>query len=130
LAVEDVVHFKFGMDPANPRRGFSQLAAMFREVYIDDQAANFTAAILRNLGIIGLIFSPKTGSTGIPPGKLDEFKKYVQENFTQDKRGNAMAFSQPIDAQVLAYNLQVSMSARFATLPKSGSAPPSVSPRR
>ena len=106
LAVGDVVHFKFGMDPANPRRGFSQLAAMFREVYIDDQAANFTAAILRNLGIIGLIFSPKTGSTGIPPGKLDEFKKYVQENFTGDKRGNAMAFSQPIDAQVLSYNLQ------------------------
>lgn len=106
LAVEDVVHFKFGMDPTNTRRGFSQLNAMFREVYIDDQAANFTASILRNLGIIGLIFSPKTGSTGIPPGKLNEFKQYVQENFTGDKRGNAMAFSHPIDATVLSYNLQ------------------------
>jgi len=106
LPVEDVVHFRFGMDPVNIRRGFSQLAAIFREVYIDDQAANFTAAILRNLGIIGLIFSPKTGGTAIPPGKLDEFKKYVQENFTADKRGQAMAFSNPIDAQVLAYNLQ------------------------
>jgi HK97 family phage portal protein len=106
LPVEDVVHFRFGMDPRDPRRGFSQLAALFREVYIDDQAANFTASILRNLGIIGLVFSPKTGGTPIPPGKLDEFKKYVQENFTADKRGQAMAFSNPIDAQVLAYNLQ------------------------
>lgn len=106
LSVDDVVHFRFGMDPTNIRRGFSQLAAMFREVYVDDQAANFTASILRNLGIIGLIFSPKTGGTGIPPGKLDEFKKYVQENFTGDKRGNAMAFSNPIDAQLLQYNLQ------------------------
>jgi hypothetical protein len=94
------------MDPLNTRRGFSQLAAVFREVYVDDQAANFTASILRNLGIIGLIFSPKTGGTSIPPGKLDEFKKYVQANFTGDKRGQAMAFSNPTEAQLLQYNLQ------------------------
>ena len=106
LKVEDVVHFRFGMDPVNPRLGFSQLNAVFREVYIDDQAANFTASILRNMGIIGLIFSPETGGTAIPPGKLNEFKEYVQKNFTGDKRGQAMAFSQPTKAQVLQYNLQ------------------------
>lgn len=105
LPVEDVVHFRFGHDPVNPRRGFQHLKALFREIYVDDQASNFTASILRNLGIIGLVFAPKTGSTGIPPGKLKEFKDYVQENFTGDKRGQAMAFSQPTDAQVLAYNL-------------------------
>lgn len=106
LSVDDVVHFRFGMDPTNPRCGFSQLNAVFREIYVDDQAANFTASILRNLGIIGLIFSPKTGGTSIPPGKLDEFKKYVQANFTGDKRGQAMAFSNPTEAQLLQYNLQ------------------------
>lgn len=106
LPVTDVVHFRFGMDPQNPRCGFSQLNAIFREVYIDDQAANFTASILRNLGIIGLIFSPETGGKAIPPGKLEEFKKYVQENFTADKRGQAIAFSEPTKAQLLQYNLQ------------------------
>ena len=106
LDPRDVVHFRFGMDPANIRRGFSQLAAMFREVYVDDQAANFTAAILKNLGIIGLIFSPETGGTPIPPGKLNEFKQYVQENFTGEKRGQAMAFSNATKAQLLQYNLQ------------------------
>lgn len=105
LRVEDVVHFRFGMDPLNIRRGFSQLAAIFREVYVDDQAANFTASILRNLGIIGLIFSPETGGTDIPPGKLEEFKQYVSTNFTGDKRGQAMAFSKPIKTQLLQYNL-------------------------
>ena len=102
---QDIVHFRFGSDPHNPLRGYSFLAAMFREVYIDDQAANFTAAILRNLGIIGLLFAPDTGNT-IPPGKLPDLKDYIKENFTGDKRGNAMAFSIPMKAQVLQYNLQ------------------------
>lgn len=104
--VGDVVHFRFGMDPMNMRRGFSPLAASFREVYVDDQAANFTASILRNLGIIGLVLSPKTGGKPIPPAKLKELKEYVQENFTQDKRGQAMAFTEPTDVQLLQYNLQ------------------------
>lgn len=101
---KDVVHFRFGSDPHNSLRGYSYLASMFREVYVDDQAANFTAAILRNLGIIGLVLAPDTGNT-IPPGKLPELKDYVKENFTGDKRGNAMAFSLPMKAQLLQYNL-------------------------
>lgn len=106
LSPDDVVHFRFGMHPDNQRMGFTPLAAMVREIYVDDQASNFTASVLRNLGILGLVFAPKTGAPPIPPGKLQEFKDYVQTNFTGDKRGQAMAFSNPIDAQVLAYNLQ------------------------
>lgn len=104
-APSEVVHFRFGADPANPLRGYSYLASMFREVYVDDQAANFTASILRNLGIIGLLFAPE-GSVNIPPAQLPQLKDYVKENFTGDKRGNAMIFSTPMKAQVLQYNLQ------------------------
>lgn len=106
ISPNDVVHFRFGMDPNNPRMGFTPLAAMMREIYIDDQASNFTASVLRNLGIIGLVFSPKTGSPSIPPGKLQEFKDYAKEKFTGDNRGNAAVFSNPTDVQVLQYNLQ------------------------
>lgn len=106
IPIKDIVHFRFGMDPTNVRRGFSQLAAVFREVYVDDQASNFTASILRNLGIIGLVFSPAANAPAIAPAKLEEFKKYIQTNFTGDKRGNALAFASAMDAKVLAYNLQ------------------------
>ena len=105
LKTDDVVHFRFGCNPRDPLRGYSQLAAMYREVYIDDQAASFTAAILRNLGIIGIVFSPD-GTASVPPGKLEEFKNYIQQNFTGDKRGQALAFSQATKAQILQYNLQ------------------------
>jgi phage portal protein BeeE len=104
LSVDDVVHFRFGMDPQNILRGFSPLAAVMREVYIDDQAANFTAAILKNLGIIGVIFSPKEGT--IPKDQAEALKAYVQGNFTGEKRAQAMMFTGGMDAKLLQYNLQ------------------------
>jgi phage portal protein BeeE len=104
LALSDVSHFRFGMDPNNIHRGFSPLAAVMREVYIDDAAANFTAAILKNLGIIGVIFSPKGGT--IPKDQAEALKAYVQSNFTGEKRAQAMMFTGEMNAQLLQYNLQ------------------------
>lgn len=104
LQSDDVVHFRFGKDPLNILRGFSPLAAIMREVYNDEQAANFTAAILRNYGVIGVIFSPKDGV--IPKEAAEKLKEYVQQNFTGDKRGQAMFFTGATTAQALQYNLQ------------------------
>ena len=104
LELSDVVHFRFGADPSNIMRGFSPLAAVMREVYIDDAAGNFTAAILKNLGIIGVIFSPKDGT--IPKEQAEALKAYVQSNFTGEKRAQAMMFTGAMNAQLLQYNLQ------------------------
>lgn len=104
LKPSDVVHFRFGKDPSNILRGFSPLAAVMREVYTDDQAANFTAAILKNYGVIGVIFSPDSGM--IPKEKLEDLKNETQAKMTGDKRGSALWFSGPTKAQVLQYNLQ------------------------
>jgi hypothetical protein len=104
LRPEDVVHFRFGADPQNIRRGFSPLASVMRDVYIDDQASNFTAAILKNLGIIGVVFSPKTGM--IPSDQAKKLKADVQNNFTADKRAQAMVLTGPMDTELLQYNLQ------------------------
>jgi HK97 family phage portal protein len=104
LSPKDVVHFRFGKDRNNLLRGFSPLAAVMREVYIDDAAGNFTAAILKNMGIIGVIFSPKDGT--IPKEQAEALKNYVQSNFTGEKRGQAMMFTGAMDAKLLQYNLQ------------------------
>jgi len=105
VAPRDVVHFRFGMDPANTRRGFSPLASVMRDVYIDDQASNFTASILKNLGIIGVVFSPK-GTGMIPKDQADKLKDYVGKAFTGDKRAQAMVFTGAMEAQLMQYNLQ------------------------
>lgn len=101
----DVVHFRFGLHPENPRMGYTPLAAMVREIYVDDQASNFTASVLRNLGIVGIVVSPKVGEK-IPADKLQQTKEYLQQNFTGDKRGQGLVFGAPTDVQLLQYNLQ------------------------
>ena len=106
IAPRDVVHFRFGMSSTNQRVGVSPMQSMLRDIYVDDQASTFTAAILRNLGIIGIVFSPATGAPPIPPGKTKDFKDTAQKEFTGEKRGSAAVFSQPIEAKVLSYNLQ------------------------
>lgn len=104
--VEDVVHFRFGLDPRNIRRGLSQLGALVREVATDDEAANFSASVLRNLGIVGIVISPKESGTVGNKEAVDEVKQYLQEHFTGDKRGTTLALGAPTDVQLLQYNLQ------------------------
>jgi HK97 family phage portal protein len=104
LSPDDIVHFRFGKDPANILRGFSPLAAVMRDVYTDDQAANFTASILRNLGIVGAVFSPKTDT--IPREDAAKLKDYIQTQFTGDNRGKAMLFTKAMEVQLMQYNLQ------------------------
>ena len=61
----DVIHFRDGIDPRNQRVGVSKLASLMREVYTDDEAANFTASLLTNLGVPGVVLSPSnTGGGG------------------------------------------------------------------
>ena len=105
LETQDVVHFRFGLDPRNHRLGLSQLGALMREVFTDDQAANFMGAVLRNLGVIGIVISPKEQQK-IDAEDVKELKKYLGENFTGDKRGETFISSLPIDIELLQYNLQ------------------------
>lgn len=110
LAPEDVVHFRFGFDPNNIRRGFSQLAAVLREVYTDEQAATFTASLLRNLGIIGVVVAPESVEAshgGMPsPDDVKQMKIDLKTKFTGDQRGDPLVFSRPTKVEVLQYNLQ------------------------
>jgi phage portal protein BeeE len=103
LQPPQVVHYRFGIDPINRLRGFSPLAAVMREVYTDDQAANFTAAILKNMGVIGVLITPEIGQMN--KESTDKLKDEIQQKFTGDKRGSAMVASAPLKAQLLQYNL-------------------------
>jgi HK97 family phage portal protein len=86
LPVRDVVHFRFGQDPRNTRLGIGSLKPLLREVFTDEEAANFSAAILRNMGVPGLIVSPGDNSR-LTVDQAKEYKKLLKEHFTADARG-------------------------------------------
>lgn len=106
VPVRDVVHLRFGLDPRDRRYGLSPLGALMREVGIDDQAANFNAAVLRNLGIIGIIVSPKDKGPLPTKDAIEKTKEYLKTMFTGDKRGEPLVHGSPIDVQLLQYQMQ------------------------
>lgn len=87
-----VVHFRYGLDTQNPRRGCSPLRSVLREVFTDNEAADFTASLLRNMGVPGLLVSPDASVT-IPLEQARETKQELREMFTGDRRGEPIVMT-------------------------------------
>jgi HK97 family phage portal protein len=106
IPVRDIVHFRFGIDPDNPRYGLSQLGALAREVGIDDEAGRFAEAVLGNLGIIGVVISPEAGAGTVSTEALRETKEYVRQQFTGGRRASPLALGAPTKVQLMQYQMQ------------------------
>src|SRR5919205_4526084 len=103
IAPEDVVHFRFGLDGDDPRKGYSPLKSVLREVFTDDEAAAFTASLLRNMGVPGLIVSPKS-DTPPPQEDIDAAKVYLKEAFSGDRRGEPLVMAGPTDVEQFGFS--------------------------
>jgi HK97 family phage portal protein len=104
LGVDEVVHFRFGLDPDDQRRGYSPLKSVLREVFTDDEAANFTAALLRNMGVPGLIVSPDQKGGTIEQDEAEYTKGYLKAKFAGDNRGEALVMSGPTKVEIFGFS--------------------------
>ncbi len=104
IAPRDVVHFRYGIDPLNGRKGLSPLRSLMRELFTDEEAANMTASLMRNLGVPGVVISPKGEAK--PPSKeaADDIKDKFKAKFGGDKRGEPMVMTAPTDITVLSFS--------------------------
>lgn len=90
----EIVHFRYGLDPDDPKRGRSPLRSVLKEVFTDDEAATFTATLLRNGGVPGIVVAPD--GEHIPnEDDVKATKAYVDQEFGGDKRGTALVMSGP-----------------------------------
>lgn len=104
-----VLHYRDGIDPDNPMQGLSGFKSLLREVFTDDEAANFTASLLRNMGVPGLVVSPKDDGGGLAPiGDEDvkETKQQFKKATTGDSRGEPIIMSGPTNIQTIGFNPQ------------------------
>lgn len=104
IEIRDVVHLRYGLDPQNPRKGCSPLKSLVREVFTDDEAANFAAALLRNLGVPGLVISPDTEAIEIGPEDAKIIKADAVRRFTGDNRGEPLVLAGKSKVQVLSFS--------------------------
>jgi HK97 family phage portal protein len=108
LDPRDLVHFRFGLDPRDPRLGFAPLRTLLREVMTDLEAAQFSMKVLEKMGIPGVVVSPSLNPTGdsFEPKReeVDALKEYIDTSFTGDKRGGALVFGQPTQVSQFGFD--------------------------
>ena len=104
LEPRDVVHFRFGLDPRNTRKGLSPLHAVLREVYTDDEAQNFSAKILQNMGVPGLMVSPKSDAFRPNDEQLKMLKEYMRTAFSGGNKGGTLVMGVPTDVSQFGFD--------------------------
>ncbi|MBV2147898.1 phage portal protein [Sphingobium sp. AS12] len=102
---QDVVHFRHGIDPRNIRMGLSPLDGVIREIFIDLESSNFVASLLRNMGVPGVVISPKGGAMPAPED-VEATKTWFKQAFGGDNRGGPLVMGAPTDVQAYGFNPQ------------------------
>jgi HK97 family phage portal protein len=101
LAPRDVVHFRDGLDPNDSRKGLGVLKPLLREVFADEEAAEFSASLLLNGAVPGLVIS---ASKDLNKAQIEEFKKVVNEQTSGANRGGTMALGVPATVQPYGFD--------------------------
>jgi HK97 family phage portal protein len=101
----DVVHFRNGLNPRDLRRGYAPMRSVIREIFADIESSNFVASLLRNMGVPGVVISPKAGSMA-STDDVEATKTWFQQTFSGDGRGGTLVMGAPTDVQPYGFNPQ------------------------
>lgn len=101
----DVVHFRHGLNPRDLRRGLSPLLGVIREIFADLESANFVASLLRNMGVPGVVISPKGGAMPTPDD-VEATKTWFAQTFGGDGRGGTLVMGAPTEVSQFGFNPQ------------------------
>lgn len=107
LEVEDVVHFRIGINPINLRKGLSPLSGLIREVWSDMESSVFVSSILRNGGVPGVVFSPRNSDTSaaqLSPEDVQELKRYLETNYGGEERGRPLVASTDVRVEQFGFS--------------------------
>lgn len=104
LEPSEVIHFRDGVDPQNMRKGLSPLRGLLREIWTDNEAAVFTAALMRNGGVPGVVISPDGPDAVITPAQAEQVKEKFTNEFTRERRGKPIVMSGPTKVEQFGFN--------------------------
>lgn len=105
LDPEDVIHIRHGLNPNNLMKGIAPLDSAIREIFMDNEASAFVAALLKNMGVPGVVISPKGGGMAAP-GDVEATKAWFQQQFGGDNRGKPLVMGAPTEVHPYGFNPQ------------------------
>ena len=88
-------------DPTNVRSGLPQLEPVLREIVADNAANTYVAAILKNMGVPGIIISPETDNVTFEDDEAKAIKGRFKESTAGDNVGDPLVFSLRMKIQEL-----------------------------
>ena len=95
----EIVHIADGMNPLT-RRAMSPLRSLFREIFSDNEAANFSAALLVNSGVPPFIVTTKEDKDL----DAESLKAAIKRQTSGDNRGEPIVASGGIEVKQLSFN--------------------------
>lgn len=102
LPIEDIIHFRMGEDPDDPRLGFSALRSVVREIAADNSASLYSGAVLKNGGMPSLLFAPKTGS--MTPENAEYLLSKWKQKYSKEKSGLVGFLPEAMDLLTLGFS--------------------------
>ncbi len=101
----DVIHLRIGLDPTDYRLGYAPLRGVLREILTDEEASAFTAALLSNMAIPGVILSPDPKAGGGPDETAaEDISAKFTERFSGDQRGRPLTLTGPMRVDTVSFS--------------------------
>ena len=103
VPVNNVIHFRLGLDDLDMRRGLSPLKALVRQIATDNEADKYTAALLKNYAMPGLVVIP-AGGTILDEPTADRITARFTRKFSGDNVGKVAVLSRETTVEPFGFS--------------------------
>jgi HK97 family phage portal protein len=119
IAPEDMIHFRYSLNPRDHRLGISPLASLSAEISTDIQGEIYSCTALSNYGVPPYVLSPKLQQQDLYlTVDVDDLKRQVEARSTGQNRGKPLVFARPIDIKEFGYSPQQMSTKELRRIPE------------
>ena len=116
---KDMIHLRQNVDPNNMRRGLAPLRGVLREIAGDEAAGQYTAALLHNMAIPGVILSPRDDAMGGPTrDEAEAIAEMYKQKFGGKNRGAPMVLSGAMNVEIVSFSPDQMKLAELRRIPE------------
>jgi len=116
---KDMIHLRQNVDPNNMRRGLAPLRGVLREIAGDEAAGQYTAALLHNMAVPGVILSPRDDQMGGPTREEAEaIAEMYKQKFGGKNRGAPMVLSGSMNVEIVSFSPDQMKLAELRRIPE------------
>jgi HK97 family phage portal protein len=106
IEVEDMIHFRYSLNPRDHRLGISPLVSLTAEISTDIQGEMYSRTALSNAGVPPYIISPKLQGDNYIKFDADQMKASIENASGGFNRGKPLVISKPTDIKEFGFSPQ------------------------